>query len=135
MKKIFCSAGGLRSGWRLLIFVGLFVTLGFMAKWSVHRIPAVSRILQLPFLHPVGLIWDELEGLLQVGIATWIMARIERRRLASYGIPLRNAFGLLWSGQNAGQFAIGRLLETAGRVHNGSPADRSVRRQAGPCSR
>ncbi|HXY52503.1 MAG TPA: type II CAAX endopeptidase family protein [Terriglobales bacterium] len=93
MKNIFFGARGLRSGWRLLLFVGIFVALGFLANWMVHRIPTLSALTQLPFLHPFGLIYQELEGLLLAGIPTWIMARIERRRLASYGIPLRNAFG------------------------------------------
>jgi len=93
MKNIFFSARGLRSGWRLLLFVGIFVALGFLAKSTAHRIPTVSKLIELPFLHPVGLIYDELEGLTLVGISTWIMACIERRRLASYGIPLRKAFG------------------------------------------
>ena len=40
------------------------------------------------FLDPVGTIVDELQALIQVLIATWIMARIERRRFPDYGIPV-----------------------------------------------
>lgn len=42
----------------------------------------------------MGTIVDELQALIQVLIATWIMARIERRRFPNYGIPVRNAFGV-----------------------------------------
>jgi len=39
------------------------------------------------------MISDELQALIQVLIATSIMARIERRHFLDYGIPVRNAFG------------------------------------------
>lgn len=90
MKKILFNAAGLRAGWRLLIFVALFVGLAFL----VDRIlPLRLHLQQRPFLDPVALSAQELEGLIQVVIATWIMARIERRRFRDYGIPGRNAVG------------------------------------------
>ena len=93
MKKILFNDRGLRAGWRLVIFVAIFVGLGFVAQWTIPRIPGLAHVRELPFLHPWGIIESELESLVQVGIATWIMAHIERRRLSDYGIPLRNAFG------------------------------------------
>ncbi|MGA8238744.1 MAG: CPBP family intramembrane glutamic endopeptidase, partial [Candidatus Sulfotelmatobacter sp.] len=38
-------------------------------------------------------IFDESQAIIEVLIATWIMARIERRRFIDYGIPVRTAFG------------------------------------------
>jgi len=90
VRKIFFNSDGLRAGWRLLIFVAIFVGLGFAADWIV---PRVFHLKQRPFLDPVGSISDELQALIQVLVATWIMARIERRRFFAYGIPVRNAFG------------------------------------------
>ena len=96
MRKIFFNSDGLRAGWRLLIFVAIFVGLGFAADWIV---PRVFHLKQRPFLDPVGSISDELQALIQVLVATWIMARIERRRFFAYGIPVRNAFGYdFWVG-------------------------------------
>ena len=92
MKTIFFNNRGLRSGWRLVLFVALFIGLGFVTRWTAQRVPVISAIVQLPFLHPVSLIYDELEALVQVLIATWIMSLIERRRFRDYGIPVRNAF-------------------------------------------
>lgn len=90
MKKIFFNSEGLRAGWRLLLFVGLYAGLGYVQNWVVTRIfHPVDR----PFLDPIELISDELQGLVQVLVATWIMARLERRQFADYGIPVRNAFG------------------------------------------
>jgi len=98
MCKIFLNPRGLRAGWRLLIFVGIFVALQFGANWVVER---VFHPQQRSFLDPVGMIFDELQSLIQVLIATSIMARIEHRQFADYGIPGRNAFG--------GEFWVGSL--------------------------
>jgi membrane protease YdiL (CAAX protease family) len=91
MRRIFFNSRGLRAGWRLLIFVGIFVGLGFLTNWII---PKIFHPKERPFLDPVGTIVDELQALIQVLIATWIMARIERRRFPNYGIPVRNAFGV-----------------------------------------
>jgi hypothetical protein len=91
MRRIFFNSRGLRAGWRLLIFVGIFVGVGFLANWII---PKIFHPKERPFLDPVGTIVDELQALIQVLIATWIMARIERRRFSSFGIPVRNAFGV-----------------------------------------
>jgi uncharacterized protein len=90
MRKIFFNSRGLRAGWRLLIFIGIFIALGFLANWIVSRI---FHLNQRPSLDPVGTISDELQALIQALVATWIMARIERRRFFHYGIPLGNPFG------------------------------------------
>lgn len=96
MRKLFFNSRGLRAGWRLLIFVGIFVGLQFLANWIL---PKIFQLADRPFLDPVGMISDELQGLIQILIATWIMARIERRRFSDYGIPVRNAFGAdFWIG-------------------------------------
>jgi membrane protease YdiL (CAAX protease family) len=98
MKAIFLNPRGLRSGWRLLIFVGIFVALGFAVDRTIHRLPFFARLIQLPDFHPVGLAYAEVEALVQVWTATWVMARIERRRFADYGIPARPFGGEFWEG-------------------------------------
>lgn len=90
MKRVFFNSRGLRAGWRLLIFVGIFLGLAFVVEWIVVKIPNLQH---RAFLDPVGILSEELQALIQVLIATWIMARLERRRFLDYGIPLRNAFG------------------------------------------
>lgn len=93
MRKIFFNSRGLRAGWRLLIFVGIFVGLGYATDWLARIVPAISHLRQRPFLDPIGLTYHEVESLFQVLIATGVMARIERRRFSDYGIPIRNALG------------------------------------------
>jgi hypothetical protein len=58
MRKVFFNSRGLRAGWRLVIFVGIFVGLQFLANWII---PKIFRIEERPFLDPVGTIYDELE--------------------------------------------------------------------------
>lgn len=93
MRKIFFNARGLRAFWRLIIFVGIFIGLGYVTDGIAHVVPAIAHLRQRAFLDPVGLAYQEAEALIQVLIATLIMARIERRRFAAYGIPTRDAFG------------------------------------------
>jgi membrane protease YdiL (CAAX protease family) len=108
VRKIFLNSRGLRAGWRLLIFVGIFVGLEFLANWIV---PKILHLKGRPFLDPVGLIEDELQGLVLALIATWIMACIERRRFADYGIPVRNAFGCdFWVGLAWGMASTSLLV-------------------------
>src|ERR1700683_2175000 len=108
MRKILLNSRGLRAGWRLLIFVGIFVGLGFLADWII---PKIFHLKERPFLDPVGTIFDELQTLIQVVAATWIMARIERRRFLDYGIPVRTAFGGdFWGGLAWGADSTSFLL-------------------------
>ena len=93
MKTIFFNARGLRSAWRLLLFVAMVIGLRFLAIWTLLRIPWLAAIEQLPSLHPVGLIYDSFVGLVLVGLATSVMSRVEQHRLVDYGIPVCNPFG------------------------------------------
>jgi membrane protease YdiL (CAAX protease family) len=90
IRQIFFNSRGFRAGWRLVIFIGIYLSLGFLADWIVSKI---LHLQQRPSLDPVGTISDELQTLIQVLVSIWIMARIERRHFLDYGIPVRNAFG------------------------------------------
>jgi membrane protease YdiL (CAAX protease family) len=108
VKRIFFNSRGLRAGWRLLIFVGIFIALGFLSNWIILKIFHPG---ERPSLDPVGTIFDEATTLFQVLVATWIMARIERRRFIDYGIPVRNAFGReFWIGLAWGMASTSLLV-------------------------
>jgi uncharacterized protein len=100
MRSIFFNSHGLRAGWRLLIFVGITVSLSALAD---ALFTTLLHIQDRPNLDPVGTIYDELQALIIVLIATWIMARIERRKFTDYGIPMCNTFGReFWAGVGYG---------------------------------
>lgn len=87
--NLFLNKAGLRAGWRLLIYLALFLV--FMA---------VSTYLLRLFLHstrePVSLGFQflgELAAFLAAFLAAWIMSQIEQRPTGVYGLPARGAFG------------------------------------------
>jgi len=121
LRTIFFNPLGLRAGWRLLIFVAIFFGLSFLTDLVATRVVHVN---QRAFLDPVSFLYAESQALVLVLIATWIMACIERRRFAEYGIPsARQAFGrdfwvgTLW-GITSTSTIIGLIIAFAGyRVH------------------
>jgi CAAX protease family protein len=117
MKKVFFNSRGLRAGWRLLIFVAIFMVIGLLLD---RIVPAILHLQNRPFLDPVSLMAADLASLIQVLIATWIMARIERRHFPQYGIPpLRRAFapgfwvGAVW-GVGSTSLLIGLIAAFGG---------------------
>lgn len=97
MRELFLNRRGLRAGWRLLIFVAIFAALSFAADWVITK---AFHPKQRASLDPISFIEAETVSLVLVLIATWIMARIERRPLQEYGIPtLHDTFGThFWTG-------------------------------------
>jgi len=87
---IFFNERGLRSGWRLLIFLAIvfaiFTGIGFLLRPFAARLPQG--------IVPAVLIPNEAFQFLVVVFATWIMSRIERRNMGEYGLPLRNSSAL-----------------------------------------
>ncbi len=101
-RKMFFAGTGLRSGWRLLIFIALFCLLVFAARSAMVRIPVIHQILregQSGTLTPLFEFVFETSVILALFAATAIMARTEKRLFADYGLPLRGSFGkLFWQG-------------------------------------
>lgn len=99
VRNFFVGPTGLRAGWRFLIFAALIV--GF--RIALYRIPPVWRLLQSTqssgILTPLSDATVAAISTITVFLATLIMARMEKQRLGSYGLPLRGAFGrLFWLG-------------------------------------
>jgi membrane protease YdiL (CAAX protease family) len=96
-RKIFHNGREVRAGWRLVMFLILFVVVGRVVRKGLERLPLPS---DSAFLHPVDLIVAEGGTLVVALIATAIMARFERRRLTVYGVPrIGDLFGqLFWTG-------------------------------------
>jgi len=82
---IFFNDRGLRAGWRLTIFAGLFILIGLMIALLVSTLPRHSPT------SPLGVLLGDSAAFLAVALTTWIMSRIERRDAGSYGLPLRKS--------------------------------------------
>jgi membrane protease YdiL (CAAX protease family) len=100
----FYGPSGLRAGWRLLIFFTLVAALLKSENWMIPKL--------LPGLDDVSkFLVFEIESFLTFLFASWVMSRIEGRRIADYGLPWRRMFrGQFWSGAALGFGALTILL-------------------------
>jgi uncharacterized protein len=101
LRKIFVGTDGLRAGWSLLIFIVLMGVMlqgtNLFAKYVGHVTPPRPGS-ELP---PILAVYLEFLPFLGTLLVTWIMSKIERRRIGVYGLGaervLPNFFaGLLW---------------------------------------
>lgn len=108
-QKLFFGPSGMRAGWRLLIFfavvVGLMSIEGAILRALRHR-PSMRN-----GLSPVSLLISEGSFFAIFLVASWIMAKIEGRSLADYGLPFGSAFRLqFWRGIAIGFASISVLI-------------------------
>jgi membrane protease YdiL (CAAX protease family) len=106
VKWVFIGENGLRQGWRFIIFAAAIIlvfqfleepAIGFLAR-RLHLDNSLSA---------TNLIVSDLVDLIIVLIITGVAARLERRRIDSYGLPLNQAFtGLFWNGALLGSLTI-----------------------------
>jgi uncharacterized protein len=99
--------GGLRAGWRLLIYVAFAAALGLGGSFILRQFFQPSR----GVFSPGRLLIQEVFSLVVIFAAALIMAQIERRPAGVYGLPLRNAFGkLFWQGCLIGLIEVSTLV-------------------------
>jgi membrane protease YdiL (CAAX protease family) len=89
LTRVFRNDRGLRAGWRLLIFIAIVIGIPRLLIWALTRLsgpattgPAPSAIMpwQQLIVGCVAFLW--------LLLVSWIMSRIERRPVGSYGLPL-----------------------------------------------
>jgi len=110
--NIFFNDAELRAGWRFLIFLVVFIAVGFAANFVASHVRKVPPARNQPVeLRSVAVIAsDALQFALLLGV-TAIMARIEKRKLRYYGLPLKQALRRnFWTGCVWGFVAISVLL-------------------------
>jgi membrane protease YdiL (CAAX protease family) len=122
--SIFIGPGGLRSGWRFLLFaVGIVLGAWFMekplAQFLAQRLGVNLRELSAP-----ALLIREFVLCVSVFLVTAIAGTLERRRIDSYGLPVEQAFGcFFWKGMLAGLlmaiFVAGAMILTGGMALHG----------------
>jgi membrane protease YdiL (CAAX protease family) len=125
-KSIFAGPSGLRAGWRIPIFIGIAGVLSFVLPWLAVRAGYVPSkgFEAVDFLISDGL------GFVSLLIGSAVMARIERRRMREYGLPLspgllgRCLEGILWGTGTvllvaSAMAALGGLSITGLAVHGG----------------
>lgn len=89
---LFFGPSELRAGWRFIIFATIVVGL-MVAKAAFIRLLPHSTDAAISYLV------DKTLKFAVFLLASWIMARIESRSIADYGLPWRNVFGRhFWQG-------------------------------------
>jgi membrane protease YdiL (CAAX protease family) len=103
LQVVFFNERGLRAGWRLLIFAGLLRAAQGFLFWMLLLIRSGrNRPPQNATPPPEQLFIGEVVLFLVVVLITWVMSRIERRAMGTYGLPLRRS---AWS-----SFFVGYLF-------------------------
>jgi CAAX protease family protein len=106
LKKIFLGPWGLRAGWRLLIFNAAFMVFGVLMKLIL--VPLVG---QDPEWTARNFLLIEAVSLAGSAACVLLMARIERRRFAAYGLARRGFFGArFWEGGLWGLATVGTVV-------------------------
>lgn len=106
LKKVFFGPWGPRAGWRLLIFNAAFMLVGVLMKLIL--VPLVGNE---PEWTAANFILIEAVSLAGAAACVWLMAKIERRRFADYGLTRHGAFGrLFWEGGLWGLATVGTVV-------------------------
>src|ERR1700683_428182 len=112
--EIFLGPNGIRAGWRLLIFLVIFIALGAAVQFTVFRIPAVRGYMQSQpkdLITPGGQFISEGLAVLCLLVSAFIMTKIEKRSFADYGLPPRESFGKrFWQGVPLGLAMLSLLM-------------------------
>lgn len=110
-QDIFVGPVGVRSGWRLLIFLAIVIALQVLIGQVAAVILKARGIVVPEGLYAIVLLVQDAITFVAVIIATWIMARWEHRKFSSYGLPGRSAFGRrFWQGAVFGYAGVSVLI-------------------------
>jgi len=112
VRGIFVGRDGLRAGWRFLIFFLILQTLvsglGFTLRLLHVAKPSTANLRTLTTIRVIA--FDGVSFLF-VCLATWIMAKFERRRFGVYGLPWKAGIG-----RDCGEGALWGFLAISGTL-------------------
>jgi membrane protease YdiL (CAAX protease family) len=90
MANVFIGPQGLRAGWRALCFIGITVGLVFGFQAAISHMPALLRAIhaqgQEHVMSPVLMLISEALFCFCALVAATLMARVENRSVADYGL-------------------------------------------------
>ncbi len=91
---VFRNERGLRAGWRILTFLGIFLAILIFLLAAAGIVVAIKGGPKTPesaLTSPPFLLLNELVPFIAVVLAGFVMSRIERRSMATYGLPLNKS--------------------------------------------
>jgi uncharacterized protein len=86
---LFQGPGGLRSGWRLLIYLFLVMVLSYGVTFAFREFPGPARDTR----SGMRMLLEESAWFAVAFGAAMLMSRLERRPVGEYGLPAPGAFG------------------------------------------
>ena len=121
VRWVFLGPNGIRAGWRMLIFFALFVVIARLLQAGLKLIPALERWRQAQpkgMFTPGTVLLGETVAALSVILAAVVMTFIEKRSLADYGLPGKEAFGKrFWQGVPFGFAMLTVLMALIATFH------------------
>jgi hypothetical protein len=119
---VFRGPNGIRAGWRVLIFFGIFAGLAGVINLVVflvmHFLGRGRAGFQVSSLTPAAAVLSDGGILVLTATAAFIMSRIEHRKWGEYGLPAASAFGRnFWIGLLSGFAAISCTLLAIFSLH------------------
>jgi CAAX protease family protein len=130
LHRIFIGPNGIRAGWRLAIFLAIFVSLARGTQYALVHTPVGRELQQAQakgVMTPKAQIIGEGLTVIILFIAAGVMTRIEKRTFADYGLPLSETFGkLFWQGIPLGFAMLSLLLAMIAALHGFSLSGMSV---------
>ena len=121
VRTVFLGANGLRAGWRILIFIALFVGQGKVLNIVLHKIPAVVAMhkgLAGDMMTPGVLMFDEGLSVALLLLTAFWMTLIEEHTFADYYLPVKEAFGKrFWQGVPYGFAMLSLLMAIIAALH------------------
>jgi membrane protease YdiL (CAAX protease family) len=121
MRNIFMGPNGIRAGWRLLLFICIFLACTQAEGFVLHHIPAVSAWFKAQdqnVLTAPTQIFLEGVALFALVVAAGVMALIEKRTFADYYLPLNQFLGKrFWQGVPYGFAMLSLLLVLIAAFH------------------
>ncbi len=97
---IFFNEHKLRPGWRLLIFVGMLYGIFSLLRWGLSHVNQSNQAASPSGIAvPITFALGELIPFLLLLFATWVMSKVEKKKLGEYGLPLQpSALGRFFRG-------------------------------------
>ena len=114
MRTIFVGPGGIRAGWRLLLFFCIVfieaLIVGVIVHFAFPQVAALAKAPRPKTIQPSTAGFELLALALAAG-AAFVMSKIEHRPFAAYGLPLTQLFQRrFWRGALWGFVAISAVV-------------------------
>lgn len=108
LRVIFLNDRGLRAGWRLAIYILIVLIFGILVNLALDKMFHLSKIATS---RTSRIFLLEVLQFVLVFLPACVMARVERRSVDDYGLPLDSAFGWrFWQGCALGVVEICALM-------------------------